>query len=43
MGTSSQFHDGSQLNILPTISSEILLLNWVSKNLAEGLEFAFKQ
>ena len=27
-GTSSQFHDGLQLNILPTLSSEILLLNW---------------
>ena len=27
MGTSSQFHDGAQLNILPTLSSEILLLN----------------
>ena len=31
MGTSSQFHDGVQLNILPTLSSEILLLNWVQK------------
>ena len=29
MGTSSQFHDSVQLNILPTLSSaEILLLNW---------------
>ena len=27
MGTSSQFHDGVQLGILPTLSSEILLLN----------------
>ena len=31
MGTSSQFHDGVQLNILPTLSSEILLLNWAQK------------
>ena len=31
MGTSFQFHDGVQLNILPTLSSEILLLNWVQK------------
>ena len=31
MGTSSPFHDGVQLNILPTLSSEILLLNWVQK------------
>ena len=27
IGTSSQFHDGVQLNILPTLSSEILLMN----------------
>ena len=27
MGTSSQFHDGAQLNILPKFSSDILLLN----------------
>ena len=31
MGTFSQFHDGVQLNILPTLSSEILLLNWTQK------------
>ena len=31
MRTSSQFHDGVQLNILPTLSSEILLLNWDQK------------
>ena len=31
MGTSSQFYYGVQLNILPTLSSEILLLNWVQK------------
>ena len=31
MEISSQFHDGIQLNILPTLSSEILLLNWVQK------------
>ena len=31
MGTSSQFHDGVQLKILPTLSSEILLLNWAQK------------
>ena len=31
MGTSSQFHDGVQLNILPTLSSETLLLKWVQK------------
>ena len=28
MGTSFQFHHGVQLNILPILSSEILLLNW---------------
>ena len=33
METSSQFHDGVQLNILSTLSSEILLLNWVQKKL----------
>ena len=33
MGTSFQFHDGVQLNILPTLSSEILLLNWAQKKL----------
>ena len=27
MGTSSELHDGIQINILPTLSSEILLLN----------------
>ena len=31
MGTSSQFHDGVQLNVLPTFSSDILLLNRVQK------------
>ena len=31
IGTSSQFHDGVQLKILPTLSSEILLLNWAQK------------
>ena len=31
MGASSQFHDGVQLNIIPTLSSGILLLNWVQK------------
>ena len=31
MGSSSQFHDGVQLKILPTLSSEILLLNWAQK------------
>ena len=31
MGTSSQFHYGVQLNTLPTLSSEILLLNWPQK------------
>ena len=31
MGASSQFNDGVQLNILPTLNSEILLLNWVQK------------
>ena len=30
--TSSQFHDGVQLNILPTLGSEILLLNCAQKN-----------
>ena len=30
MGT-SQFHDAVQLNILLTLSSEILRLNWVQK------------
>ena len=33
METSSQFHDGVQLNILSTLSSEILLLNWLQKKL----------
>ena len=33
MGTSIQFHDGVQLNTLPTFNSEILLLNWVQKKL----------
>ena len=28
METSFQFHYGVQLNILPTLSSEILLMNW---------------
>ena len=31
MRTSSQFHDGVKLNISLTLSSEILLLNWVQK------------
>ena len=31
MGTSYQFHDGVQLNILPKFSSEILPLNWTQK------------
>ena len=31
MGTAFQFHDGGQLNILLTLSSEILLLNWAQK------------
>ena len=31
MGPSSQFHDGVQLNILPTRTSEILLLKWAQK------------
>ena len=30
-GTSSQFHNRVQLNILPRLSSEILLWNWVQK------------
>ena len=30
-GTSSEFHDGVQLNILYTLSSETLLLNWAQK------------
>ena len=29
--TSSQFHDDVQKNILPTLSLEILLLNWAQK------------
>ena len=33
MGTSSQFHDGAQLNILLTLSSDILLLTWAQKKL----------
>ena len=36
MGTSSQFRYGVQLNILPTLSSEIL-------NICEGLQLPFKQ
>ena len=31
MGTSSQFYDDIQSNILPTLSLEILLLNWPHK------------
>ena len=31
IGTSSEFPDGAQLNVLPTLSSEILLLSWVKK------------
>ena len=31
MGTSIQFHDDAQLIILPTVSSEILFLNWAQK------------
>ena len=31
MRSPSQFQDGVQLNILATLSSEILLLNWVKK------------
>ena len=31
MRTSCQFHDGVQLNILPTLSTEILPLNWDQK------------
>ena len=31
MWTSFQFHDAVQLNILLTLSSEILLLNWAQK------------
>ena len=31
IGNFSQLHDGTQLNVLPTLSSEILLLNWVEK------------
>ena len=31
MEISSQFHDGGQLNTLPTLSSEILILNWAQK------------
>ena len=31
MGTSSQFHDGVRLNVLPTLSSDTLLLNRVQK------------
>ena len=40
MGTSFQFHDDVQFNILLTLSSEILLLNWAK---IEGLELPFKQ
>ena len=43
MGTSSQFHESTQLNILLTLSSEIPLLNWAQKNLCVGLELPFKQ
>ena len=43
MGTYFQFHDGVQLNILPTLYSEILLLNWVQKKLLWSLELPFKQ
>ena len=32
-----------QCNILPTLRSEILLLNWAQKNLCEGLDLPFKQ
>ena len=31
MGTSFQFHDAVQLNILPTLSSEIMLRNWAQE------------
>ena len=31
MGTSFQFHNSVQLNILPTLSSMILLWNWIQK------------
>ena len=31
MGTSFQFHDGLHLKILPTLTSEILLMNWAQK------------
>ena len=43
MRTSSQLRDGVQLKILPTLSSDILLLNWAQKNLFEVLELPFKQ
>ena len=33
VGTSSQFHDGLQLKILPILSSEILLRNRAQKKL----------
>ena len=31
MGTNFQFHDGVELNILPTPSSEMVFLNWAQK------------
>ena len=31
MGTSFQLHDSLQLNILPKLSSETLLLDWAQK------------
>ena len=31
METPSQFHDGVQLNVLPSLSSEILPANWAHK------------
>ena len=42
MGTSFQFHDGVQLSILPTLSSEILLLNWTQKKPLRGPRTIFK-
>ena len=42
MGTSSEFHDGIQLNILPTLSLEILLLSLAQKKPLRGLGDPFK-
>ena len=38
----SKNRDGVHLKILPTLSSEIIFLNWAKKNICGGLELLFK-